>query len=96
MVTLQDIRNHREQILEIATRHGASRLRLFGSIVRGQTKPTSDVDLLVHMDEDRSLLDRVALVRDLEGLLTNPVDVVNDRALHPLIRDEVLAEAIDL
>jgi hypothetical protein len=96
MVTLNDIRSRREQILEVATRHGASRVRIFGSVSRGQASPDSDIDLLVHMSEDRSLLDRIALIHDLEDMLGSSVDVVNDRALHPEIREAVLAEAVEL
>ncbi len=96
MVSLADIQSRRDRILEIARRHGASRVRIFGSVLRGNATSDSDVDLLVHMDEARSLLDRIALIRDLEELLAVSVDVVNDRALHPEIRDEVLAEAMEL
>jgi predicted nucleotidyltransferase len=96
MVTMNDIRSRREQILQIAERHGASQVRVFGSVSRGQTAPSSDIDLLVHMGEDRSLLDRIALIRELEHLFGHSVDVVNDRALHPEIRNTVLSEAVEL
>ncbi|NLW87135.1 MAG: nucleotidyltransferase family protein [Planctomycetes bacterium] len=96
MVTLNDVRSRRDKILEIAARHGASRVRIFGSVSRGTDTPSSDIDLLVYMAPDRSLLDRIALIRDLEDLLHSSVDVVNERALHPEIRDEVLAEAVEL
>jgi predicted nucleotidyltransferase len=96
MVSLNDIQSQRERILEIARRHGASRVRIFGSVSRGVETSTSDIDLLVCMAPDRSLLDRIALIHDLEDLLHNSVDVVNERALHPEIRDDVLAEAVEL
>ncbi|MBN1555275.1 MAG: nucleotidyltransferase family protein [Phycisphaerae bacterium] len=96
MVSLNDIQSQRERILEIARRHGASHVRIFGSVSRGRATQASDIDLLVTMAPDRSLLDRIALIHELEDLLRNPVDVVNERALHPEIRDEVLAEAVEL
>lgn len=96
MVSLNDIQFQRERILEIAQRHGASHVRVFGSVSRGSETQASDIDLLVCMAPDRSLLDRIALIHDLEDLLHNSVDVVNERALHPEIRDEVLAEAVEL
>lgn len=96
MVTLTDIRGLREQIARVATAHGARRVRIFGSVARGQAHEGSDVDVLVEMAPDRSLLDRIALTRELGELLGSPVDVVNERALHQAIRDEVLAEAVEL
>lgn len=96
MVTLTDIRQHRDEILRLASSRGASRVRVFGSVVRGTSGPRSDVDLLVDMAPDRSLIDRIGLVYDLQELLGRPVDVVNERALHRMIRDDVLAEAVEL
>ena len=86
----------REQILHIAAKHGAKNLRVFGSVARGEARPDSDVDFLIHLDDDRSLLDHVALMQDLEDLLGRKVDVVEDEALHWYIRDRVLAEAVPL
>ncbi len=96
MVSLNDILLRREAILTVAAEHGAHNLRLFGSVVRGQIREGSDLDLLVALDADRSLLDHVALIQDLEDMLGCRVDVVNERALHRTIRDQVLAEALPL
>ena len=54
------------------------------------------MDLLVEMEEGRSLLDRIAVMQDLEDLLGHKVDVVNERALHWYIRDRILSEAVPL
>ena len=96
MVSMNDILARREDIRHVAARHGARDLRLFGSVVRGEQSSKSDVDLLVRLDRDRSLLDHIALMQDLEDLLGCVVDVVNEPALHRLIRDRVLAEAVPL
>ena len=96
MVCMSDILARREEILRIAAEHGARNVRLFGSLVRGEEKAESDVDFLVHLDEDRSLLDHVALIQDLGALLGCKVDVVEDDALHYVIRDRVLAQAVEL
>ena len=96
MVALNDILSHRDEILRIAARHGARDVRLFGSVVRGEAGRDSDVDFLVRLDADRSLLDHVALMQDLEDFFGCRVDVVTERALHRLIRDRVLAEAVPL
>jgi uncharacterized protein len=87
------IEAHRVDILGAAARHGARRVRLFGSRAAESASAESDVDLLVEMEPDRSLLDRIALIDDLERLLGCRVDVVNERALHSSVRDRVLATA---
>jgi predicted nucleotidyltransferase len=87
------IEARRDDILVAAARHGARRVRLFGSRAVENGSAESDVDLLVEMEPDRSLLDRIALIDDLEMLLGCHVDVVNERALHASIRDRVLATA---
>jgi predicted nucleotidyltransferase len=95
-MSTEELRARRDHILSIAARHGARNVRLFGSVVRGQAGPDSDVDFLVEMDGDRSLLDHVGLIQDLEDYLGRKVDVVSERALHWFIRDRVLAEAVPL
>jgi predicted nucleotidyltransferase len=96
MVALSDILSRRDEILRVAARHGAHHVRVFGSVVRGEAGEASDVDFLVRLDRDRSLLDHVALMQDLEDLFGCRVDVVTERALHRLVRDRVLAEAVPL
>ena len=66
---MTQIEQHRHAILHAAARHGARNVRLFGSVARGDDRPNSDVDLLVDMADDRSLLDLVALAQELEELL---------------------------
>ena len=96
MVTLSDIQNKRAQILKIAATYGADRVRVFGSVVRGTTGPGSDLDILVRLESGRSLIDHIALKHSLEDLLGVKVDVVTEKALHPLIRDKVLQEGVFL
>lgn len=81
--------------MDIAARHHATNLRVFGSIARGVDTLDSDVDLLVSFDPDASLVDQAGLIADLEELLGVHVDVVSDRALTP--RDsKIQAEAVAL
>ena len=96
MVAMNEILSRRDDILRIAARHGARNVRVFGSVVRGEAGEASDVDFLVRLDADRSLIDHVALMQDLEDLFDCRVDVVTERALHRLVRDRVLAEAVPL
>jgi len=87
---------HREEILAIAADRGASNVRVFGSMARGESGMESDVDLLVSFETGRSLLDLVGFKHEVEDLVQRPVDVVTDRALSAYIRDQVLAEAVPL
>lgn len=86
----------RETILQIARRHGATNVRVFGSVSRGEARADSDVDFLVDLDEGRSLLDLGGLLMDLQELLGCPVDVVTEKSLRPRIRERVLREAMPL
>ena len=83
----------REEILRIAAQRGAYNVRIFGSVVRDETSPSSDVDFLVDLEPERSLLDVGGLLMDLENLLGLEVDIVTERGLHWYIRDRVIAEA---
>jgi predicted nucleotidyltransferase len=87
---------NREDILRIAARHGASNVRLFGSLARGDAAADSDVDLLVTLEKGRSLFDLGALLEDLKTLLGRDVDVVTENGLRARIRDRVLKEAVPL
>ena len=86
----------RDEILRIAARHGAKKIRVFGSVARGDADAASDVDVLVDMEPGRSLLDMGGLLMDLQDLLGCSVDVVTERGLRPRIRDRVLKEAVPL
>ena len=88
------VRATREEILRVAERHGASHLRVYGSVARGEARPTSDIDLLVTFERGRSLVDELELQQELETLLGYRVDVAED--VHHAIRDHVLAEAVPL
>ncbi len=89
------IRNRRAAIIRIAAEHHASNVRVFGSVARGGTHAGSDLDLLVDMDGDASLLDQVRLRRALIELLGIEVDVVTSGSLEK--RDAaILAEAVAL
>jgi hypothetical protein len=92
----QLIRVHRDEILRVATLHGAGNVMLFGSVARGENTPESDVDLLVDVTGDTTPWFPGGLVADLERLLGQRVQVVIRRSLSPLIRDAVLREAVPL
>jgi predicted nucleotidyltransferase len=97
MVTLESLRHgKREEVLRLAALHGARNVKVFGSVARGETTDRSDVDLLVDWEPDRSLLDHVALVQDLEEILGVRVHLGTERSLHWYVRDRILREATPL
>ena len=87
------LKTRREQILEIARKHGAYNLRIFGSVARGEANERSDLDFLVEVGPVHSAWFPAGLVADLEDLLGIPVDVVTQDGLHWYIQEKVLAEA---
>ena len=92
--SLELLRVRRSEILRIAGRHGASNVRIHGSVARGAARPESDVDMLVDMEDGSSLLDLAALHLELEDLLGFPVEIATD--VKPRLRERVHAEAVGL
>ena len=90
------IREKREEILRVCARHGARRVRVFGSVARGQADEESDIDLLVEFEPGRSLLDHATLLLELEQLLGCKVDVISERGIKERLRERVLGEAMPL
>jgi predicted nucleotidyltransferase/DNA-binding XRE family transcriptional regulator len=90
------LEERRDEIVELAARHHARNVRLFGSVARGEETDTSDVDLLVDMDHGRSLLDQVRLRHELAELLGVEVDVVTSGGLLERDEDTILGEAVPL
>lgn len=90
------LKQKREEIFQIAAKHGASNIRIFGSVARGEENADSDVDFIVEMESGRSLLDRIALIQDLEDFLGRKVDVVTIKSLRENWRDRILSDALSL
>jgi predicted nucleotidyltransferase len=90
------LQEKREDILRIASKRGASNVRVFGSVARGEADSESDIDLLVDLEPGRSLFDLGGLLMDLQDLLGHKVDVVTERGLRERIREHVLREAVPL
>lgn len=87
------IDERRTEILEMARRHGARNVRIFGSVARGDDDERSDLDFLVEMEPGRSLLDHAGLLLDLEELLGCKVDVLSEKGIKTRMRERVLREA---
>ena len=86
----------RETIRPVLRRHGIKRAGIFGSVVRGEATPESDVDVLVEMDRQASLLDFIGVKLDLEDVLGRRVDLVEYAAIKPRLRDRILREEVPI
>jgi len=94
---LDDIRSRKDVITELGRKYGARRLRLFGSVARGEERPGSDVDFLVDFPPGYDLFaQRLPLTEHLSALLNRHVELVPEHELNRHLRDHILAEAIEL
>ncbi len=91
------VREHRAEIQAATESIGASNVRIFGSVARGEDTPDSDIDLLVDFPARHlGLFALLRLAGDLEKILGRPVDVAAVEVLAPPVRERALAEAIPL
>jgi hypothetical protein len=96
MSTLETLHEKRAQILELARRHGVTSIRVFGSVVRGQDGPGSDIDFLVAVGTETTPWFPAGLILDLQDLLGRRIEIVTEKGLNPGMRDGVLAEAVQI
>jgi hypothetical protein len=92
----EQLKEKREEILRIAANHGAHKVRVFGSVARGEADEASDIDFLIELEPGRTLLDMGGLLMDLRELLDRDVDVFTAGTLKPRVRDRALREAVNL
>jgi predicted nucleotidyltransferase len=96
MITLRMLAERRAEIAGLAKRYRAGKVRVFGSVARGDNTDGSDVDLLVTPQPGCSLFDLGGLLEDLQELLGCRVDLVTEDGLKPRLRERVLREAVPL
>jgi hypothetical protein len=96
MITIDTLREKRDAVLQIARRYGASDIRIFGSLARGDTTEDSDVDLIVRFEPGRSLFDHGGLIMELQDLLGVRVDVISEGGMSNRFRTHVTMEAVQL
>lgn len=94
---LDELRSRRHEIAALGRRFGARRIRVFGSVARGDDDAASDVDFLVDLPRGYDLFaQRLPLADELAALCRRPVDVIPEHELSCHLRDRVLREAIEL
>jgi len=84
----------RRKILPILQRHGVKRAGIFGSVVRGEARGDSDIDILVEVGSGMSLLDFVGLKLEIEEALGRRVDLVEYSTIKPLLKERILGEQV--
>lgn len=94
--SLDDLRSRREQIIDLARRHRARRIAVFGSLARGEAHAESDIDFLVDFEADYKLRDHIRLTQALGALLGRRVEVVDRQCLREEWRAGIIREAISL
>lgn len=90
------IERYKSTIVDILRNHDVNKASLFGSIVRDELTDESDVDILIEFNGTKSLLDLVRLKIELEEALKCKVDVLTYKSLHPLLKDQILAEEVEI
>jgi predicted nucleotidyltransferase len=93
MSEFQKIQQKKNEILFVARQHGIVNIRIFGSVARGEDNLQSDIDLLVDLEEGRTLFDLGGALVKLQDLLGRKVDIVTERGLHWYLREKIIKEA---
>ncbi len=86
----------KEKAVPILKEAGVTRSALFGSVVRGEETKDSDVDILIQPPEGMSLFGFIGLEHKLEDVLGRKVDLVSYRAIHPVLKDQILSEQVPI
>lgn len=89
---MKKIKKIKNKIMPILNRHSVKKAAIFGSFARGEEKKTSDIDILVKLPGEKSLLDLIGLKLDLEDILNKKVDVLTYDSIHPLLKNIILNE----
>jgi len=96
VLSMERIEKIKSEILPVLRKHGVRRASLFGSISRGEETEKSDIDILVEFEGRKSLLDLAGLKIELEEKLKRRVDVLTYKSIHPLLRERILSEKVDI
>lgn len=94
---LDELRQKKDLIEALIRRYGAGRIRVFGSVARGEERPDSDVDFLVELPRGYDLFtQRLPLAEHLQDLIQRKVELVPEHELNRHIREQVIREAVEL
>lgn len=91
-----DIDVIKDKALPILREAGVTRSSVFGSYARGENKKNSDIDLLIDFPRGKGLFEFVGLQDKLKDVLGRKVELVTYNSIHPLLRDRILAEQVQI
>ena len=91
---MKDLEKIKRAALPILIQCGAKKAAVFGSMVKGRIHPKSDIDILVEIKEEKTLLDFISLKLKLENALKMKVDLVEYGTIKPLLRKNILEEQV--
>lgn len=89
-----DIEEIKRKILPILQRYGVKKIGLFGSCIREEMREDSDIDILVEIEDDISLLEFVGVKLEIEEELGKEIDLVEYNTIKPLLRERILKEQV--
>lgn len=92
----EDIKKLKKIIVPVLKRYDVSKAGIFGSFARGEAKKTSDIDILIEFKGRKSLLDLAGLEIELEKTLKRKVDTITYNSIHPLLRERILKEEVEI
>ena len=81
-----------KKIARLLKNQGARKIAVFGSYVRGEEKPGSDIDIIVEFSERKSLLELVRIERELSDVLGIKVDLLTEKSISPYLIDTIRKE----
>jgi predicted nucleotidyltransferase len=93
MRTIEEIR---QKILPVLEKHNIKKAGLFGSFIRGEMREDSDIDILVEIEDNISLLDFVGIKLEIEDVLGRKVDLVEYSTIKPLLKDRIIKEQVGI
>jgi predicted nucleotidyltransferase len=94
--TKEDITKTMNRKRDILKKYGIRKISLFGSYIRNEQKDSSDIDFLVEFESPISIFQHVHLMNELEQLFGRKVEVVSVKALRPILRENILKEAVEV
>ncbi len=82
-----------EKLVHILKKHGAKKIKIFGSYARGEQKETSDLDVIVEFEKRKSLLELVGIEQELEDRLGIKIDLLTEASISPYLMERIKKES---
>ncbi len=84
----------RKKVIEFLKKHGAKKISIFGSYIRGDATPESDLDVIVEFNEPKGLIKFVSIENELSEILGIKVDLLTEKAISTYLINDIKKEAI--